>query len=178
MIAPETKALGILARWYAEPLSHTEAESLFKLSEKREQEKLKRNGRAYLSPLLKLIALHWLGEPTEGHYHYLSSKTNMSVHAEVLKPLIYGQLLMSKKLEGAMEHLDQAFHQARLLLRPEDYFVLMKRHQVLGNIPLSETAGEGETLEGLLKTGGVIGRLEETRGERPRFSHDPNDTYG
>ncbi len=178
MIAAATKELGILARWYAEPLTHEEAKALLKLSERREQERLKRNGSSYLSPLLKLIALHWLGEPTEGHYHYLISKKNKSIHAESLTALIYGQLLMSKKLEGAMDYLDQAFHKVQLLLRPEDYFVLMKRHQVLKHIPVSGQPGKGESLEGLLKTGGVIGRMEESRGGRPGFWYDPNDTYG
>lgn len=169
---------GILTHWYAEPLSNEKAEALLQLAEKRQQERLKRNGTAYLSPLLKLIALHWLGEATEGYYHYLLSKRSKSVHAEILKPLIYGQLLMSKKMEGAMEYLDDAFHQARLLLRPEDYFVLMKRHQDLRNIPLSKQPTAGETLEGLLKTGGVIGRMVDSLGGRAGFTHDPSDTYG
>jgi hypothetical protein len=77
-----------------------------------------------------------------------------------------------------MEYLDEAFHLARLLLRPEDYFVLMKRHQVLKNIPLSGQASQGETLQGLLKTGGVIGRMKESRGAKPGYTYDPNDTYG
>lgn len=178
MIAPETTRLGILARWYGEPLNHEEAEALLKLTEKRAQERLKRNGNSCLYPLLKLIALHWREEPTEGHYHYLISKKNKSVHAGILSPLIYGQLLMSTKTEGAMDYLDEAFHRARLLLKPEDYFVLMKRHQILKNIPLSGQACEGETLEELLKTGGVIGRMEESLGGRPEFKHDPGDTYG
>ena len=178
MIAPETKRLGILARWYAEPLSHEEAQALLSLSERREQERLKRNGTAYLSPLLKLIALHWLEAPTESHYHYLISKKSKSIHADVLTPLIYGQLLMSRKQVGAMDYLEKAFHRATSLLRPEDYFVLMKRHQVLKQIPLSEQASQGVSLDALIKTGSVIGRMEESHGGRPEFRHDPNDTYG
>jgi hypothetical protein len=178
MIAPETKGLGILARWYAEPLSREEAEALLALAERREQAKLKRFARSHIAPLLKLIALHWLGEPTGEYYRHLISKRSASIHAEILKPMIYGQLLMSSKTEGAMTYLDDAFHRARLLLRSEDYFVLMKRHQVLRHIPLSAEAAKGETLENLLKTGSVIGRMEQSHGGRPEFSHDPNDTYG
>lgn len=178
MIAFETRELGILARWYAEPLSPEEAETLLAFAEKREQERLKRFARSHLSPLLKLIAMHWLGEPTMGHFHHLTSQRSASTHAEILKRLIYGQLLMSTRTKGAMDYLDDAFHRVRLLLRPEDYFILMKRHQVLRNIPLSGGAAKGETLEGLLKTGAVIGRMEETQGKRPEYWHDPNDTYG
>ncbi|MCW8919720.1 MAG: hypothetical protein OQL08_13015 [Gammaproteobacteria bacterium] len=178
MIAPATQRLGILARWYAEPLSRDEAESLLALSQRREQERLKRHGKAYLSPLLKLIALHWLGEATDGHYHYLRSQQANARHLQILTPLLYGQLLMSKRISGATDYLDEAFHQARLLLRPEDYFMLMKRHQILKRIPLSDRATPGETLELLLTTGKVIARMEEGRGERPGFWHDPNDTYG
>lgn len=178
MIAPETHSLGILARWYAEPLGHEQARQLFSLAERREQQRLKRHGTAYLSPLLKLIALHWLGEAIEGHYHYLISTTSRSMHAQILKPFIYGQLLMSKKKTGAMEHLNQAFHQARLLLKPEDYFHLMKRHKMLDNIPLCEQPNAGETLSELMVTAGVIERMKQSRNERPGYNHDPNDTYG
>ena len=178
MIVNETKPLGILARWYAEPLNRDEAELLLALSRKREQELLKRHGSPLLSPLLKLIALHWLGEPTEGHYHHLLSRKEKSVHAEILKPLIYGQLLMSRQQHSAMEYLDLAFAQARLLLRPEDYFAVMKRHQLLKQLPLGKSDSASLTLEALLATAGVIERMKEGNGERPGFTHDPNDTYG
>jgi hypothetical protein len=156
VIAAQTRQLGILARWYAEPLSHTEAQKLLALSLQREQTLLKRSASSPLSPLLKLIALHWLGEPTSAHYQHLTSRKEKSVHAEILKPLIYGQLLMSKQMEGTMGYLDDAYSQARLLLRSEDYFVVMKRHQILKSIPLSDEPAKGERLEGLLKIGGVI----------------------
>jgi hypothetical protein len=169
---------GILARWYADPLTLAQAQELLALSTRREQQLLKCFATPHTPPLLRLIALHWLGEPTEGYYQHLISRRSGSVHAEILKPLIYGQLLMSKRISGATDYLDEAFHQARLLLRPQDYFVLMKRHQILKRIPLSDTATQGETLEQLLTTGKVIARMEESRGERPGFWHDPNDTYG
>ncbi len=178
MIAPETQGLGILARWYAEPLSHEEAAQLLTLAEQREQERLKRFARSHLSPLLRLIALYWLGEPTEEYYHHLTSKPAASIHAGILTPLIYGQLLMSTRVNGAMDYLDEAFHRARLLLRPEDYFVLMKRHQRLRAIPTAVTQKEGETLHALLTTAGVIERMKQGQGGRAEFWHDPNDTYG
>lgn len=178
VIAPETKAMGILARWYAHPLSHDEARRLLELSVKREQEKLKRYATPYLSPYLRLIALHWLGESTDVQYQHLTSKLSRSAHAEILKSLIYGQLLMSRKQCGAMDYLDEAFHQARLLLRSDDYFAVMKRHHILKGIPLSDRAAREETLDGLLKTASVIARMKESQGIRPDFTYDPNDTYG
>lgn len=178
MSAAETQGLGILARWYAEPLNLDEAEQLLSLNVKREQERLKRHGSPLISPHIKLIALHWLGEPIEGHYHHLISRKGKSIHAEILKPLIYGQLLMSREQNGAIGYLDQAFAQARLLLRPEDYFTMMKRHQLLKQLPLGSGNAAGKTLEALLATAGVIERMKESNGERLRFRHDPNDTYG
>lgn len=169
---------GILARWYAEPLTIEQAEALLKLSADREQLLLKRFGRPYTAPLLRLIALYWLGEPIEGHYQHLISRRSQSPHLEILKPLIYGQLLMSRHREGAMTYLENAFQQARLLLRPEDYFVVLKRHQLLQNLPQDETQLKGETLASLLTTAAVIQRMKQSHGERPGFSHDPNDTYG
>ncbi|MEN8170132.1 MAG: hypothetical protein ABFS08_07920 [Pseudomonadota bacterium] len=169
---------GILAQWYAEPLSPEQAKTLLSLSVEREQRLLRRFGRPYLSPLLKLIALHWLNEPIEGHYQHLLSRKERSIHAEILKPLIYGQLLMSRRIEGAMDYLDDAFQQARLLLSPEEYFVIMKRHQLLRTLPLGKTKTQGERLESLLTAAAVIERMKESLGERPEFWHDPNDTYG
>lgn len=178
MIATETRSLGILARWYAEPLSHDAAKTLLKLCAEREQLKLKQYGSPYLAPYLKLIALHWLDEPTDGHYQYLRSRNSVSAHAEVLKPLIYGQLLISKKIEGAIEYLDEAFQQGRLLFRPEDYFVVMKRHQLLAKLPTGDHPSHGEGLNSLLTTAAVIDRMGKTQQGRPDFDHDPNDTYG
>lgn len=169
---------GILAHWYAEPLSKEQAGSLLKLSREREQQQLKQGARTTLSPLLKLIALHWLDEPVEGHYQHLISKRSKSVHAEILKPLIYGQLLMSRRREGAMEYLDSAFQQARLLLRPDDYFVMMKRHQLLRILPLDKNGSAGENLQSLLTTAAVIERMKHGQEERPGFKYDPDDTYG
>lgn len=169
---------GILARWYAEPLSIAQAQALLKLSVEREQQLLKRSGRPYTAPLLRLIALHWLGEPIEGHYQHLMSRRSRSLHLEILKPLIYGQLLISRRREGAMAYLDLAFQQARLLLRPEDYFVVLKRHQLLQTLPPGETQSKGETLTSLLTTAAVIERMKESQRERLSFKHDPNDTYG
>lgn len=178
MIAPITGRMGILARWYAEPLTLDEAEQLLSLTIKREQELLKRHAHPLLCPHLKLIALYWLGEPIEGHYHHLLSRKEESVHAKILKPLIYGQLLISRQHSGAMDYLDQAFAQARLLLRPQDYFAVMKRHQLLKQLPLGKGDAAGQSLAELLNTAGVIERLKQGNGERPGFLHDPNDTYG
>ncbi len=178
MIAPETASLGILARWYAEPCSCEEASALLELANRREQAILKRGGHPYLSPILRLIARYWLGEPIEGYYQHLLSKRTGSAHAELLKPLIYGQLLMSRLESGAMVHLDDAFHRARLLLHPQDYFTVMKRHQLLSILPSGGVATTGKGLEPLLTTAAVIERMNSSRGERPGFTHDPNDTYG
>jgi hypothetical protein len=187
-----TPSVGILARWYAEPLSHNEAQKLLALSLQREQALLKRSASSPLSPLLKLIALYWLGEPLEAHYHHLLSKRSRSAHSEILKPLIYGQLLMSQRREGAMEYLDEAFQRSRQLLRPEDYFTVMKRQTLLREIPLSPVMGAapsprkalndekvvGEGLESLLTTAAVIARMKTTQEKKAKFNHDPNDTYG
>lgn len=178
MIAAETKELGILARWYAEPLNHNDAQALLEVSQRREQALLKRHGRSYLSPLLKLVALHWLGERTDEYYHYLTSQHSGSTHLQILKPLLYGQLLMSRRLDGAMQYLDEAFLHARLLLRPDDYFTLMKRHQVLKRIPLSDKGARPESLTELLTTASVIERMQDNPEKRKGFWYDPNDTYG
>ncbi len=178
LIAPKTAGMGILARWYAEPLNREQAEALIRQCESRQQALLKRHGRSHLSPLLKLIALHWLGEPVAGHYHHLRSKQEKSIHVEILKPLIYGQLLMSRRQEGATLYLDEAFERARLLLRPDDYFAVVNRQKLLKELPVGGAADNGETLDTLLTTAGVIEQMKQSQGGRPGYSRDPNDLYG
>lgn len=169
---------GILARWYAEPLGVDDAQALLQSMIEREQAVLKRQGKPRMTALLKMTAIYWLGDPIEEYYHHLTAKREHSAHMQVLKPLIYGQLLMSRHREGAMAYLDHAFEQARRLLHPADYFTVMKRHQLLGLIPLSHTEGAGENLATLLTTAAVIQRMHGVETSRQPYSHDPNDTYG
>jgi hypothetical protein len=66
---------------------------------------------------------------------------------------------MSQRRSGAFAPLDRAFHAARNLLAPSDYFVLFKRHNLLRQLPLGTAIQKGQSLEELLTTAAVIERM-------------------
>lgn len=159
MIASETRGMGSLARWYAEPLGEEEAAALLRFAQAREQALLKRGGKSHLSPLLRLIALHWLGEQTDSYYQHLKARQTSSVHAQLLLLLIHGQLQMSGQVKEGMDELDEAFERMRLLLRPQDYFAVVKRHKLLRQLPPSPDLPSALPLKRLLITAAVIERM-------------------
>ncbi|MDE2089269.1 MAG: hypothetical protein KGJ12_04550, partial [Gammaproteobacteria bacterium] len=98
---------------------------------------------------------------------------------QALVELVYGQLLMSRKLYGAMEHLTAGFARAANLFAPDEYFSVLKRHALLGHLSLSERPSAPQDLASLLTEAAVIRRLE-TRGagqHRPAAT-DASDLTG
>jgi hypothetical protein len=66
---------------------------------------------------------------------------------------------MSQRRSGAFAPLDRAFHAARHLLTPGDYFVLFKRHNLLRKLPLGTEIIKGQLLEELITTAAVVERM-------------------
>lgn len=169
-------AAGPLGMWYADPLDKGQARALLAEGERRRL-RAARSGRHCLSAeLQQLVAHHWLGRPLEGDYQRLALAARGTAHGRALVELIYGQLLMSRRLRGAMRHLERGFSLAHALLAPADYFLLLKRHSLLGRLPLGKQPLPAESLHGLLATAAVIARLQPQ--QRPKRAHDPDDLYG
>ncbi len=90
--------------------------------------------------------------------------------------LYYGQLLLSRKLTGAFEHLSAGFSLAGPMMAAEDYLNVRRRHALLRRLELASTPASPHSLDALLVEAAVIVKLEGR--SMPRFTHDPCDTSG
>ncbi len=163
----------ILGRWYAEPLTPPAAEALLTDADRR-----RRNGRrspCHVCGLMELVARYWLGQAVDPLYQDLQVRLRRTTHGRALLELMYGQLLASRRLAGAFDHLDQGFEIAHRLFTPGDYLTVMNRHQRLRALPLSTEPLPPEPLEGLLVLAEVVRRLGTPSHRGP---HDPTDIYG
>ncbi len=164
-----------LVSWFAVPLTPEQAEAA--LSEIRQA---LRRGRAaqqgaFSARLAELIFRFWAGNDIEANYRNLLALLNDQRELALLD-LCYGQLLMSRKQQPAWQHLDKGFARAAHLLEPEDYFAVLKRHELLRELPLSQLPSAAATLEALLAEARVIARLRGAGGRPDRGSGKHSDT--
>ncbi len=155
-----------LAAWLGDPLPVRDADRW--LAESRAQLKAcyARGQACFHVRLAELIALHWCGRNTAMHYRNLLAVLDSDRDRAQLE-LCYGQLLIACKLCSAWHHLDTGFELAANLLQPEEYFIVMRRHDRLRHLPLSENGADPAELGGLLSEAGVISRLAgPARGRR------------
>jgi hypothetical protein len=158
-------------------MEREEASQLLQLSQKRKQACLRRGHASIRSNLQLMIGKFWLGESMDKDYLSLQQQTRNTIRGRVLLNLIHGQLLMSKRLSGAMDSLQQGFTEGRLLFTPQDYFLVLKRHQTLAHLPLSNSPLPAESLDSLLNSARVIQLLEQSTGKRSVYSSDHKDTF-
>ncbi len=153
-----TDGHGPLARWYGNPLAAAQARALLAAIEQRRTRSRSRRCRTCL--LQTVIARFWLGDDVAADIAHLNALFRTTPHGAALVELIYGQLLMSRRLHGATRHLEQGFHRASRLLTADDYFILLRRHQILARLPLSDVALPPANLATLVTTAAVIARME------------------
>ena len=151
-----------LAGWYAVPMARDEARRRLV---NRELAQKTTPG----SDLRDQILGFWAEGPQRLHFAPLLATAHGKELA--LLRLVQGQLLMSVRLAGAMAHLDAGFQAAAPFLAPHDYFILLRRHELLRRLPLGDRPRTPAGLEALL----VEARL---RGRRRAFRHRPGDTIG
>lgn len=151
--------LSLLGRWYGDPLDRETAERLLAYAQQRQTQRLRAGRSCYTCRLQQLIAHYWLGKEIDEEFHALQQRLHNTAHGRILAELIYGQLLMSQRRSGALAPLDHAFHTARNLLTPSDYFVLFKRHHLLRKLPLGTEIAKGQSLGELLTTAAVVERM-------------------
>lgn len=161
---------GVLARWYATPLDHDTARALLDHAQQREALRVRHGKSCYTCRLQRMIAHYWLGKEVDEEFRALTQRLHNTAHGRILAELIYGQLLMSQRRNGAMAALDHAFYAARHLLTPSDYFVLLKRNNLLRRLPLATEGQKGLFLDELLTTSAVIERM--TNMQQPRGRRD------
>jgi hypothetical protein len=124
--------------------------------------------------LAELISGFWLGRAVALDHRSLIA--TLPPESQALVELVYGQLLISRKLAGALEHLDRGFTLAVPQLEPGEYFTLLRRHELLRALPLHATASAAQSLSDLLTEARVIRRLQP-HGRR-RTAHPHDDTLG
>ena len=91
--------------------------------------------------------------------------------------MVYGQLLLSRRQWPALQHLDRGFSLAAGYLEATDYFLLVRRHDLLRHIPLADAPVVPHGLQALLAEAAVIRQLQGTAGRHPcSVSH--HDTLG
>lgn len=132
---------------------------------------------AFSFRLYELIYLFWLDKDIDLHIQSLRSNANDRGRQAIVE-LLLGQLLLSRKLVGALDHLNLGFQRAIPYLSSEDYFVVLKRHQQLSWLPLTAEPSEPFSLEMLLTEARVIERLSRSIGKIRKKGSNPSDTVG
>jgi hypothetical protein len=164
-----------LAAWYAEPLAPRPARMLLEMARRKRQACLCRGESCFRLEVLQLVCHYWLNSNAELQYRQLASLATDDAGRSLLE-LVYGQLLISSKLQAARRHLDRGFSLAASRLDPADYFALLRRHERLGWLHLMESPARPAPLQALLNEAAVIAQLAGGRRRTPARMH--YDTVG
>jgi len=167
------------ADWHAAPRSHGQAEQDLREIHARLRALPHPGASLFHLRLREMIAHWWLGRDVGADYRSLLA-TARDDEQRALAEIVYGQLLMSCRVSGALEHLERGFELAAPQLAPADYFRLLRRHRQLAVLPLSPRRAEPAGLDALERQAGVIRRLEEGNSTPtwPPRGHVSRDTLG
>jgi len=149
----------LLAAWYGEPLASGDAGCLYEETEGELRSRLCTGQPVAQLQVLQLLCRYWMGSPIELDYTQLCASLGEGRERALLE-LIYGQLLMSRKLRPALQHLDHGFRLAVDYLAAADYFLLVRRHELLRHVPLSGALSEPRGLRSLLAEAAVVRQLQ------------------
>jgi len=164
-----------LTGWYADPIAVAKAQSLLDRTQRRQASSLYRGGRCFHLYVLGMICHHWLQSDSALDFHQLSALASDDSERALVE-LVYGQLLISGKCLPARKHLARGFSLAARHLETEDYLLLLRRHELLEYLPLSESPVVAVDLQSLLKEAVVISHLRAN--ERRVFRSSHHDTLG
>ena len=164
-----------LAAWYADPLAQGVAEELHASTEQVLQTCLRAGASCFQPRMLQLVCRFWLAESITLEYGQLQVSAACA-REQALLELVYGQLLVSCKYRRGPRHLERGFALAVPQLDTADYFRLVRRHELLGYLCMSDTASLPQALDELLVEAAVIRRLREGTGRHYRCAH--LDTVG
>lgn len=170
-----TGQLPPLSGWYGEPLGVAMAASLHARAQDALQQRLCVNRAAFPLHVLQLACDFWRHEYGTTAYETLAAAAG-GRRDQALLELVYGQLLMARKLHQADSHLAHGFGLAVPWLASASYFELVRRHELLSFLRLTDRAAEAQGLAALLSEAAVIRRM------RDRMSHsrtgEHRDTVG
>lgn len=164
-----------LAAWYADPLAPHVAAALHDTTEQALQGCLRAGEPCFRLRLQQLLCRFWLTQVSSHEYEQLQVAAAGAAERALLE-LVYGQLLISRKQRQATRHLARGFSLAAPQLNAVDYFRLVRRHELLGYLCLSNTASQPLPLDKLLAEAAVIRRLQQGGGRWFDCAH--SDTVG
>lgn len=144
--------------WYGTPLSIQSAEQLARQAATRLKKQGKLGATSFTAIMMQMVADWWLvGNhnlfPERG-MHYADSRRKQALYH-----LIAGQLLMSCKLQPAMDYLDMGLRLADGLIHPDNYFSLYNRHEELRFLHLANSRQKPRKLTELLNESRVMRKL-------------------
>jgi len=168
-----------LASWFASPLTRQQAEAWLAKIRRRTQASVSAGHDGRAVQLAELVLRYWHGYDVDAAYENMLALLRGRRERAMLE-LCYGQLLIARKTDRAWQHLDSGFELAAHILHPEDYFLVLKRHELLRALVLSACPSKPMRLDELLSEARVIRRLEGSgRGTRrqtaSRMHHDTLD---
>jgi len=164
-----------LGAWYGEPLAAVDAGRLCAEAERLLRYRLCAGRPVFQLQVLQLLGRYWMGNSISLDYRQLAASTRVQRDRALLE-LVFGQLLLSRKLRPALQHLDNGFRLAVEHLEVVDYFRLVRRHDLLRYLPLSDEAAAPQGLQSLLAEAAVIRRLRGAERFARGVSH--HDTLG
>ncbi|HHH43242.1 MAG TPA: hypothetical protein ENK49_03820 [Gammaproteobacteria bacterium] len=147
-----------LGSWVAEPLLPAQALACLPAIQRRLQSVIAGRPGDFPLRLADLVVRYWCGRDTAPLFrNLLALYTSRRQRAQL--ELVYGQLLMARKRLPAGDHLDNGFALAAHLLEPEEYFQVLKRHELLHRLHLQPAPSAPAGLDTLLTEAQVIRRL-------------------
>jgi len=147
-----------LASWFASPLTRQQAEAWLPIIQRGIQTSVSEGRIGCAVRLAELIVRYWLGDHVDVTYQNMMALLGERRERAMLE-LCYGQLLIARKTELAWQHLDSGFQLAAHILHPKDYFLVLKRHELLRALVLSARPSTPMRLNELLAEASVIQRL-------------------
>jgi hypothetical protein len=164
-----------LSGWYAEVQGEEQARRLLVNAQEKERQALLSSESVFYPRIQVMIARFWLGKNIEHDMRSLC-KLYREPGQQALIYLIHGQLYMSRKLSGARDSLARGFHLATPYLGADEYFLLMKRHEMLNYLVLTVKGSAAQELDELLREASVIEKL--SGGKKGLKKPDHKDTIG
>jgi len=152
-----------LSEWYATPLTRSRLVYLQSALQQELQTRLCNGISCYALHVLQLVCRFQCRIDVELDYQQLLAAVQ-NVPEQALLELIYGQLLASCKQTGAHQHLHDGFALAAEYLSSAEYFRLVRQHELLRWLVLSDAASAPQQLQSLLAEAAVIKQLQGDTG--------------
>ena len=166
-----------LTLWYPAAIDPARAALVWDLAQRMLKEARLSGASPFPGRVLEIVSRFWLDKPIELHYLEMRAIA-ADARERAIAELVYGQLLITCRLRVSLLHLAAAVEQARGLLKTQDYFALLRRHDLLGSLYLGDEPRQPQDLSSLLLEAAVIRRLKEAIRDGPRWVSDARDTVG